>query len=111
MPFVETYDGLEREPAPASVPCAGCGREVVFDLWAFTDHATAGWALSDAEAAAEGLVRTTERGWVSTLVSPGGPAAFVGPLTCPDCRTITRVVVGLHEFQPARWCGGVVRPG
>lgn len=106
--YVQTFDGLEGAPAPSSVPCA-CGEELRFDLWAFTARARSGWSLTDAEAAAFGLHRSDWRGITVTTVSPDGPQAFVGELSCPECGRTTPVVVGLHEFQPMRWMGGVVR--
>lgn len=109
MPYVPCFDGLEGAPAPCEVPCPTCGTERPFDLWAFVARARSGYALSDDEAAAAGLIRRVRRGFTHTTVSDDGPAAHVGPLDCPQCGAVHDVVVGLEEFQPARWIGGVVR--
>lgn len=110
MPYVQTFDGLEGAPAPCAVPCAGCGTALAFDLWDVVGRARSGWQLTDDEAAAAGLTRRAHRGIVSTTVTPDGPAAYVGALRCPTCAHERPVVVGLGEFQPGRYVGGVVLP-
>lgn len=108
--YVETFDGLEGEPAPCEgPPCPSCGADRSLELWSFVDHARSGAALSDDEVAALGLSRIDVRGIVVTRVGPDLPFAYVGDLRCAACGAASPVVVGLHELQPARWKGGVVR--
>lgn len=110
MQWVRTYDGLEGERAETRAPdCPRCGGQRTVELWSFVAGAHPGSSLSDERVAALGLHRSTERGWTSTLVGPGLPTAYVGELPCPACGATTEVVVGLHELQPARWIGGVLR--
>jgi hypothetical protein len=108
MPYVPTFDGLERAPAPAEVRCPACGARIRFDLWDAVDRGRPGWRLSDAEVHAHALTRRAERGFTVTLAAPDGPAAHLVALTCPGCGATTDVPVGLGEFQPCRWVGGVV---
>lgn len=109
--YEQTFDGLERAPAPCAAPCPGCGAAIAFDLWDAVDAGRPGWRLTDAEVAAHGLLREDRRGIVVTLVGPDGPAAFLAALPCPACGERAALALGLGEFQPGRWTGGVVRPG
>jgi hypothetical protein len=110
LPYVETFDGLEEAPAPTWTVCMRCGARVPFDLWVAMWGARSGWALREDEVAGYGLYRARERGFEVTLVAEGGPPAYVASLACPGCGAASPVVLGLMEFQPARWIGGVVRP-
>jgi predicted carbohydrate-binding protein with CBM5 and CBM33 domain len=109
MPYVPCFDGLERAPAPCDVPCSQCGHTIAFDLWSVADRARRGYQLTDEQVAEYGLTRREHRGMTSTTVHEDGPAAYVGSLVCPHCSRESRVTVGLEEFQPSRWIGGVVR--
>ncbi len=111
MRYVQTFDGLEGEPAHTfGPPCPRCGAARPLELWSFVARARSGAALSDAEVDRLGLHRSViHGGFVVTTVGPDQPWAYVGELPCPACGASAAVAVGLHEFQPCRWMGGVVR--